>query len=142
MNEFGPLHEYVAPTTGFDVRFKLDPEQIGLLLLATGAAGVGFTTTETVAGALEHPLKTVTVYVPLAAVVALGIVGFWFEDVNPFGPAQVYVAPAIVSAFNCNVWPAQTGVLEVTFGEGGLLLTRTTTVPATLVHPATVTVSE
>ena len=54
----------------------MDPEQIGLLLFAIGVAGVGFTTTLTVAGALEQPLKTVTVYVPLAAVVAFGIDGF------------------------------------------------------------------
>lgn len=61
---------------------------------------------------------------------------------NPLGPLHVYVAPAIVSALSCNVWPEQIGVFAVTFGEGGLLLTNSTTVPARLVQPLTVTVTE
>ena len=58
---FGPFHVYVAPTTVLAVRFNVEPVQIGLLLLALGAAGVGFTRTVTVAGALEQPLNTTTV---------------------------------------------------------------------------------
>ena len=58
--EFGPVHVYVAPTTFVAVRFRFDPAQIGLLLEAVGAAGVGFTVTFTVPIALVHP-PTVTV---------------------------------------------------------------------------------
>jgi hypothetical protein len=38
------------------VKFKVDPAQIGELLPAVGAAGVGFTTTVIVACGLAHPL--------------------------------------------------------------------------------------
>jgi uncharacterized membrane protein YedE/YeeE len=58
------------------VRFNVEPSQIGVLLDAVGAAGVGFTTTETVAAGLAHPLSITTVYVPVAAVVGAAIVGF------------------------------------------------------------------
>ena len=62
---------------------------------AEGVEGVAFTTTEVVPAA-EVQLLTVMVteYVPASAVVALERVGFWSEDVNPFGPVHEYVAPA------------------------------------------------
>ena len=52
----GPFQEYVELPTVLEVRLRSDPEQIGELLPATGAAGVGFTVTDTVPAALEgHP---------------------------------------------------------------------------------------
>lgn len=60
-----------------DVRFKVEPAHIGLLLLAVGADGTGLTVTLVVAAALAQPLTvTVTEYVPDSAVVAETIVGF------------------------------------------------------------------
>lgn len=43
-----------------ELRVKVEPAHIGLLLLAVGAAGVGLTVTEVVADAFPQPL-TVTV---------------------------------------------------------------------------------
>ena len=88
-NPLGPVHEYVAPETAGVVRFRVCPEQIGPLLLAVGAAGMGLTTTVVGAGSEVHPLTVaVTLYVPAAARVVVGIVGFWVEEVKPFGPVQ------------------------------------------------------
>ena len=84
---FGPLHEYVAPATLLAVRFKVDPAQIGELLDAVGAAGVGFTVTTVVATELVQPATVaVTEYVPLAATVAAAIVGFCVADEKLLGP--------------------------------------------------------
>ena len=73
---------------------------------------------------LETQLFTVTftVYAPVAAVVAFGIVGFCNKELNPFGPVHVYVdAPATVVANKFNVPPAQIGLLLEGFGDvGGL----------------------
>ncbi len=47
-----------------------------------------FTVTPVLA-AVEQPFTVaVTMYVPEAAAVTFEIVGFWSEDVNPFGPVQ------------------------------------------------------
>ena len=59
-NAAGPVQEYVAPATVFDVKFIAAPVQTGELLPAVGAAGIGFTTTVVVATGLVHP-ATVTV---------------------------------------------------------------------------------
>src|ERR1035437_353025 len=40
---FGPVHEYVAPTIAPADKFNVFPEHTGLLLLAVGAPGIGFT---------------------------------------------------------------------------------------------------
>ena len=61
-NPFGPVQEYVAPTMLLAVKFNVLPAQIGELLPAVGAAGVGLTVTVVVDCALEHPF-TVTVTV-------------------------------------------------------------------------------
>jgi hypothetical protein len=52
---FGPVHEYDAPTILEAERLSVEPAQIGALLVAVGAAGVGLTTTLTVPAALVHP---------------------------------------------------------------------------------------
>lgn len=71
------------------VRFNAVPVQTGLLLLAVGAVGIGFTVTFVVAAILGHPLTiAVTEYVPLAAVVAAAIDGFCKVEENVFGPAH------------------------------------------------------
>ena len=86
---FGPVQEYVAPAVAETVSDKFEPTQSGLLLFGFGVAGVVFTTTVTVAGALEQPLLTTTVYVPAAAVVTFGIAGFCCVELNEFGPVHV-----------------------------------------------------
>lgn len=119
------------------------PKQIGLLLLAVGAAGIGFTTTVTVPDTPVHPATVaVTEYVPDAAIVAAAMDGFCDEDINPFGPVHEYVAPAMVLAVKFNVEPAHIGLLLPAVGATGLGLTTTTVVPAGPGHPATVTVTE
>ena len=70
------------------VKFNVEPAQIGLLLDAVGAAGVGFTVTAIVATGLAHPLLITSEYVPVAATVAFGMVGFCREDEKPLGPVH------------------------------------------------------
>ena len=54
----GPTQLYVAPTIVLAVKFNVDPAQMGLLLPAVGAAGMGFTVTVTVPARLVQPLTT------------------------------------------------------------------------------------
>jgi hypothetical protein len=73
-NPFGPVQLYDAPL--LENRFKAVPAQTGVLLEAVGA-GVAFTWTKTEADAEQlDAFVTVTVYVPVAAVGTLEIVGF------------------------------------------------------------------
>ena len=84
------------------------PAQYGPVLLAVGVAGVGFTTTLVVPAAEVQPLTvTVTEYVPASAVVAFARVGFWSDEVKPFGPLHAYVALATVGVESEIVAPSQ-----------------------------------
>jgi hypothetical protein len=66
------------------------PEQTGLSLLAVGADGIALTVAVVVAAEDVHPLAVaVTVYVPLAPVVAPEIDGFCAVEVKLFGPVQL-----------------------------------------------------
>ena len=86
---FGPLQEYVAPAMLLAVRLSVDPAQIGELLDAVGAAGIGLTVTAVVAFVLVHPATvTFTEYVPVAAVVAAAILGFCVAEEKLFGPVH------------------------------------------------------
>lgn len=79
----------MAPATVLDVRFNVVPSQIGLLLLAAGAAGIGLTVTAVVPAVLVHPLTvTVTEYVPDAATVVAAIEGFCVAEEKVFGPVH------------------------------------------------------
>jgi hypothetical protein len=90
VNPFGPVQLYVAPLIVDAVRFSVDPSQTGLLLPAVGAAGIGLTVTLTVPAELAQPLTVaITLYSPVAAVVAFSIAGFCTAEVNPFGPVQL-----------------------------------------------------
>jgi hypothetical protein len=54
-----------------------------------GVVGAGLTMTFVVPGAdVQPPTVTVTLEVPVAAVVAPGIVGFCSAEAKPFGPVQ------------------------------------------------------
>jgi len=113
------------------------------LLLAVGVAGVGLTTTVTVPAALVQPLTvTVTEYVPASAAIMFALVGFCSADTKAFGPVQLYVAPATVGVVRVKVVPEQTGLLLPAVGVEGIGLTVTTTIPAALVQPPTVTITE
>ncbi len=73
-----------------DVSDKFCPEQIGVLLPGTGAAGMGFTVTEVVAAGPAQPATvTLTEYVPEAAVVAGVIAGSSSVEVKLLGPVQL-----------------------------------------------------
>lgn len=79
----------MAPATVLAVKFNVEPAHMGVLLLAVGAAGVGFTTTVVVAAALPQPLTVATTeYVPAAASVVDAIVGFCEEEEKLLGPVQ------------------------------------------------------
>ena len=93
-------------------------------LLSLQETPVPLTVAAVVAPVDAQPLTvTVTVYVPPAAPVAFGIDGFCALEVNPFGPVQLYVAPATVDALRFRVAPAQIGPLFDAPGADGAALT-------------------
>jgi hypothetical protein len=92
---------------------------MGLLLLAVGA-GVALTVTGVDAVAVQpSALVTVTVYVPLAAVVAPTMAGVALVEVNELGPDQLYVPPPVAVKFK--VAPAHIGLLLLAVGTGKAL---------------------
>jgi hypothetical protein len=140
---FGPVQEYVAPETKFDVRFKVLPVQTGELLDTVGAEGGVFTVHTTVPIELVQPLTVIAnEYVPAAAAVAPGIVGFCNAEVKPLGPVHEYVAPMTAVVVRFRVCPTQIGELLVGAGVAGTGFTVTATVPKALGHPAIVAVTE
>ena len=107
MKPFGPVHAYVAFAIVEAVSASVPPPQIGPPFAAVGAGGGVFTVTPVLA-AVEQPLTVaVTTYVPVAAAVAFGSVGFWSAELNPFGPVHAYVAPATVGVLSAIVAPSQ-----------------------------------
>ena len=105
-----------------------------------GVEGIAFTVADVVAAELVHPSTvTVTLYVPVAAVVALVMLGFCSDDVKLLGPVHAYVALATLLAVKFSVLPAHTGPLLPAVGADGIALT-VTVVPAlaALEHPLTV----
>ena len=142
-NAEGPVQAYVAPATVGVAKEMVDPAQYGPVLVAVGVAGRAFTTTVVVPAKLVHPpTVTVTEYVPAIATVAAGRVGFCNADENAEGPVQAYVAPATVGVAKVMVDPAQYGPVFVAVGVAGKAFTTTVVVPAKLVQPETVTVTE
>jgi hypothetical protein len=107
------------------------------------AFGIGLTLTAVVATLLIHPLTVmVSEYVPAITAVAFTLtVGFCEEEENAFGPVHVYVAPATAPVLKLSDEPAHTGPLSLATGVTGGF-TTTVVVPAILVHPLTVTVTE
>jgi hypothetical protein len=126
----------------FAVKFKVDPTHSGPLLPGVGADGIGYITTVVVAAGLVHPFTvTVTLYVPASDKLTFETEGFCNADVNPFGPVQEYVAPAIVFAVKFKVDPTHNGPLLPGVGADGIGYITTVVVAAGLVHPFTVTVA-
>jgi ABC-type lipopolysaccharide export system ATPase subunit len=143
VNVFGPVQLYVAPALNVAVKLSVWPAQRLELLAAVGAAGIGLTVTLRVVTGLVHP-ETVCVseYVPLAEVVAAPMVGFCTEDVNEFGPDQLYESAPFGKAVKLSVNPAQIVELLAAVGAAGIGLIVTFVTPAGLVQPATVCVTE
>ena len=52
---FGPVHEYVAPATVLELRFKAFPAQTGVFELATGVVGIALINTTVVPATLGQP---------------------------------------------------------------------------------------
>jgi hypothetical protein len=75
-------------------------------------------------------------------VVTAEIVGSSSVEVKLFGPVHAYVALAIVFAVSDNIFPEQTALLLPATGAPGAGLTMTVVVPAGLVHPSSVDVTE
>lgn len=68
--------------------------------------------------------------------------GFWLVEVKLLGPVQLYVVP-VEEAESVKVDPIQTGFgLALAVGATGVEFTVTETVPAELVHPLVVAVTE
>src|SRR5258707_13747498 len=67
---------------------------------------------------------------PASAVVAFDRVGFCCDDVKPFGPVHVYVAPETVGVERAIVAPSQYGPPLLAVGVAGIGLTTTLVVPA------------
>src|SRR5256885_484437 len=128
----------------FELRVTLPPAQNVVEPFVKMDEEIAVTLTDVVPAAEEvQPLAVaVTEYVPVAAVVALGMVGFCSDEVKPFGPVHAYVAPAMVVAWSCTVAPLQYGPVFVACGVAGLALTTTLVVPAAEGQPLTVTVTE
>jgi formaldehyde-activating enzyme involved in methanogenesis len=142
VNPFGPVQLYVAPAIVEAVSCNVLPAQTGPLLLVVGGAGAALTVTLVVAEAEVQPLTvTVTLYAPEAAIMAFGIDGFCSDEVNPLGPVQLYVAPAMVEAESCNVLPAQIGPLLLAVGGAGAAFTTAVVVTGVEAQPFTVTVT-
>src|SRR3954464_2730033 len=79
---------------------------------------------------------------PVSVVVAFVRVGFCCVDVKPFGPVQEYVAPLTSGVESEIVAPSQYGPPFEAVGVAGAALTTTLVVPAALVQPLTVIVTE
>jgi hypothetical protein len=105
--------------------------------------GRGFTVTFVVPAALVQPFTvTVTEYAPASPAATDAILGFWADEVNPPGPVHEYVAPATLGVVKFNAAPTQRGPLLAAVGVAGFAFTTTDVVPAALVHPFTVIVTE
>ena len=101
------------------------------------------TITFCVAAALVHPFTVaVTEYIPLWAKLLLAMVGFCEEELKPFGPLHVYVAPAMFEAVSKTFDPSHNGLLLPVVGDAGIELTTMVIVPGELVQPFPVAVTE
>ena len=69
-------------------------------------------------------------------------VGFWSDEVKPFGPVHEYVAPLTVGVDSAMVAPSQYGPPFNAVGVAGEAFTTTLVVPAAEVQPFTVMVTE
>jgi hypothetical protein len=67
--------------------------------------------------------------------------GFCNDDVNPLGPVQEYVAPAMLLAVRLSVDPEHTGELLPAVGATGIGFTTTAVVLTLLVQPLRVAVT-
>jgi hypothetical protein len=105
-----------------EVKFNAEPEHTGLLVDAVGEDGAELTVTSVVVLVLPQELLIVTVYVPLATVVAPLIVGFCELEVNPLGPVHEYVngvLPLADEELRIRSAPEQTGPLFEAVGIDG-----------------------
>ena len=83
----GPVHAYEALVTAPVFIVKASPAH-GAFTVTVGVAGIAFITTVVVDVAVHPFIVTVKVYVPLAAVVGLAIIGFCEDELKPFGPVH------------------------------------------------------
>ena len=124
---FGPVQLYVTPAPAFGVeRFNVCPSQIGFGVAVTvGVAGAAFTVTFADPAALVQPLVViVTEYVPASPIAIFGTEVVLVLSEKPFGPVQLYVAPATLGVERFNVCPSQIGFgVAVTVGVAGVAFT-------------------
>jgi len=140
---FGPVQPYVEPALLEAVNISVLPEQIGELLVRSGALGVWLITTVVVENDLQIPRTAVTVYVPDAAVVTGEMLGFCNVDANRFGPDQLYPTPSVASVdVSSKVLPEHTGLLLPATGSTGVESTTTAIIDSAEGHPASVAITE
>jgi len=102
----------------------------GLAAILTDGVKVEFTVALVVADVDPQPLVIVTVYVPVAAVVAPVMVGFGLAEEKPFGPDQLKVNGVVPAAeeVKFRLDPAQIGLLLPALAPDGAALTTIVTV--------------
>ena len=114
------------PEAKDDVRFIAAPSHnvVGVAVAVT-PVGNGLMETLTVETKELHPLAVaVKLYTPDVAAVALVIVGFCKDEVNPFGPVHENVVPILVVPVKFNAVPAHIGLLLPAVAVGtGLIFT-------------------
>ncbi|GAC1589907.1 MAG: hypothetical protein NVS3B19_10180 [Ginsengibacter sp.] len=122
----GPDHLYVAPAINSVESISVAPSHSGPLFEIAGVAGIALTTTFVVE-VWDAQLLTVAIklYVPALTPRILFTVGLCADDVNPFGPIQLYDAPAIRSVERFSVDPSHKGPLFERTGAAGIGLITT-----------------
>ena len=134
----GGFQAYTSPPVAVSVVVVGLPALHTLRVPPIKAVGNGLTVAIVLAVAAQlAALVTVTVYVPLAAVVAAAMLGVALVEVNPFGPDQLYVPPPVAVKFKAE--PTHIGLLLLAVATGKALIV--TVVEVVAVQPLEVTVT-
>lgn len=122
----GPVHDHAVALLELDERVALDPEHMGLSLVAPVDDGIGLTVTAVVYTVdCEQPVVELLMlreYVPDTVGVA---VGFCTVEVKPLGPDQDHVFALVELAANVTVPVTHIGLLLVAPVEVGVGFTVT-----------------
>lgn len=125
------------------MRLNVWPVHTGEFAVKLGAGGLPNTLTLNVPlGPVQPPTVALTEYIPVATVPAPVMEGFWVVELKPLGPLQLYAAPVMLLAVRFMVDPTHKVEVPPVSGAAGVGLITTLTVPALLVQPLTICVTE